>query len=478
MKIIIVGAGFTGVQLAKRLVSEKNDVVLIDNDEETVRHLSDRVDCLVVQANGNSLETLESAGIAKADALVALTESDELNMITCSLVDSVYPDVFKIARVRNDEYYANSKLLAAQKWLENTSRPPLYGIDVMVHPDVEAAKIIVAAYEHGAVAEVMEFEDSPYAIASLDIEAGSSLEGILVQAIKPLVPFRFLITVVSHNGESFLPRGDTKLYAGDTLSLLLEKSQLPEFLKLAGTTGQKPIKRVALVGAGKVGSNVADGILKKSGATNFFSKVFDKRFKPKINLVIIEKDRELAKEAKAKFPEADVINADITDESFIFEEGDLSSYDLVIAATRNHELNIVTSAYFKAQGCSKSICLVTSSSYASITRNIGIDVVVPIKDTVVDTIMSHLRGKSVTGIHTLSEGSFEVVEYELPKNSKADGKALKDLRSGDETFLILLVNKGESYGIADGNTVLSGGDKLVFIADVKDTKHVLDKFGD
>ena len=150
----------------------------------------------------------------------------------------------------------------------------------------------------------------------------------------------------------------------------------------------------------------------------------------------------------------------------------------MIAATRNHELNIVTSAYFKAQGCSKSICLVTSSSYAAITRNIGIDVVVPIKDTVVDTIMSHLRGKSVTGIHTLSEGSFEVVEYELPKNSKVDGKALKDLRSGDETFLILLVNKGESYAIADGNTILSGGDKLVFIADVKDTKHVLDKFGE
>ncbi|MBR6216060.1 MAG: potassium transporter TrkA, partial [Spirochaetaceae bacterium] len=116
--------------------------------------------------------------------------------------------------------------------------------------------------------------------------------------------------------------------------------------------------------------------------------------------------------------------------------------------------------------------------YAAITRNIGIDVVVPIKDTVVDTIMSHLRGKSVTGIHTLSEGSFEVVEYELPKNSKADGKVLKDLRSGDETFLILLVNKGESYAIADGNTILSGGDKLVFIADVKDTKHVLDKFGE
>ena len=108
MKIIIIGAGFTGLQLAKRLVSEKMDVVLIDNDEETVRHASNSVDCLVIQANGNNLNTLEQAGISKADALIALTKSDEINMITCSLVDSVYPDIIKIARVRNYDYYSNS----------------------------------------------------------------------------------------------------------------------------------------------------------------------------------------------------------------------------------------------------------------------------------------------------------------------------------------------------------------------------------
>ena len=205
--------------------------------------------------------------------------------------------------------------------------------------------------------------------------------------------------------------------------------------------------------------------------------MFDKKLKSHIHLVIIEKDRKLAKEAAARFPEVTVYNADITDESFV-EEENLSNFDLVIAATRNHELNIVTSAYFKAKGCSKSICLVTSSSYAPITHNIGIDVIVPIKDAVVDTIMSHLRGKSVTGIHTFSEGTFEVVEYELPKNSKVCGISLKDLRSGVERFLILLINKGETYTIADGNTVLSGGDKLVFIADVDDTKHILEEFGD
>ena len=109
MDIVIIGAGFTGVQLAKRLISEKNEVVLIDNDEETVRHASNSLDCSVIHADGNSLETLEDAGIAKADALVCVTSNDEVNMITCSLVDAVYPEVLKIARVRNFSYYMNTE---------------------------------------------------------------------------------------------------------------------------------------------------------------------------------------------------------------------------------------------------------------------------------------------------------------------------------------------------------------------------------
>ena len=153
MKIIIVGAGFTGTQLARRLIQEKNDVVLIERDEDTARHVSNRLDCLVIPGNGNNLAALKEAGIAKANALVMLTESDEVNMITCSLVDSVYPDVIKIARVRNAEYYAD-----LPEELIN-SENPIYGIDFMIQPDQEAASAIVNAVEHGAVTEVLEFED-------------------------------------------------------------------------------------------------------------------------------------------------------------------------------------------------------------------------------------------------------------------------------------------------------------------------------
>ncbi|MFC2282285.1 MAG: NAD-binding protein, partial [Treponema socranskii subsp. buccale] len=133
MRIVIIGAGFTGVQLAKLLINEKNTVAIIDNDENNVRHVSNQLDCTVMLADGNDLETLEEAGIAKADALVCVTENDEVNMITCSLVDAVYPDIVKIARVRNYAYYVNTA--AAKKSHADSfggKHRPLYGIDYMI----------------------------------------------------------------------------------------------------------------------------------------------------------------------------------------------------------------------------------------------------------------------------------------------------------------------------------------------------------
>ncbi|MBP5448022.1 MAG: NAD-binding protein, partial [Treponema sp.] len=136
MKIVIVGAGFTGRQLAKKLINERNEVVLIDNSEEVVRHASKSLHCDVKEMDGNNLENLEEVGIGKADALVCVTANDEVNMITCSLVDSVYPDILKIARVRNFSYYMNTAA-AVKKHAETFSgkHRPLYGIDFMVNPD-------------------------------------------------------------------------------------------------------------------------------------------------------------------------------------------------------------------------------------------------------------------------------------------------------------------------------------------------------
>ena len=170
MKIVIVGAGFTGRQLAKKLINERNEVVLIDNSEEVVRHASNSLDCDVKEMDGNSLANLEEVGIGKADALVCVTSNDEVNMITCSLVDSVYPDILKIARVRNFSYYMDTAA-AVKKHAETFTgkHRPLYGIDYMINPDIEAAEAVVHAVESGAVSDVVTFENSEYEISRITI---------------------------------------------------------------------------------------------------------------------------------------------------------------------------------------------------------------------------------------------------------------------------------------------------------------------
>ena len=316
MKVIIIGAGFTGIQLAKRLIADQNDVVLIEKDEETVRHASNRLDCMVIHANGNSLDTLIEAGIAKADALVALTESDELNMITCSLVQSVYPKVLKIARVRNEDYYPQETSITKKE------QRALYGIDFMVHPDFEAASAIVSAVEHGAITDVLELEDSPYEVARVTIERGCKLEGITLQNIKHLTKLNFLIAYVEQNGETFMPTGSTILQPESRIGILANKNIMKEVFELCGSKTQE-IKKIALVGAGRIGTLIAEHLIEKPAKQSLFSKLITGHKQHSQDFVIIDDDEQKAKNASERFQSATIYKADITDESFI-EEEDLS----------------------------------------------------------------------------------------------------------------------------------------------------------
>lgn len=471
MKIIIIGAGFTGTQLAKRLIAEKNDVVLIDSNEETVRHASNRLDCLVVQANGNSLETLEEAGIEKADALIALTESDELNMITCSMVDTVYPDIMKIARVRNYDYYADAQKTYAAK----TNHRPLYGIDYMVHPDVEAAEAIVTAVEHGAVTDVIDFENSPYELTCITIENGSRLAGVVVQNIRQMTQSHFVLAYVEQDTVATLPVGSTVLRAGDRLGIVTSPEDLPEFLELCGSKVRK-LNKIILVGAGRIGSIIAERLITHK-KQNFLEKFIGIKHKAAQQFVIVETDEKKAKTASEKFPDATVYNVDITEEGFL-EEENLQSFDLAITATHNHDQNLITAAYLKSMGIERTVCLVANESYSVIGRQLEIDVSVPIKDTIIDTIMSHLRGKDVRSIHNVSDGDLEIAEVEITEDAAVAGKALKDVAVPGK-FLILLVKASSAaeYTVPDGNTILNPHDHVVLISVQTESIRILEMFG-
>jgi len=283
------------------------------------------------------------------------------------------------------------------------------------------------------------------------------------------------MTLKEEDEKTFLPTGSTVLKAGSRIGFVLRKGDLPEFLHLCGSK-MDVLKKIALVGAGRIGTGIAEQLIVRK--KHFFPfSFFGKKEKTSQEFVIIEADSKRAKEASARFASATVYNADVTDESFI-EEEDISSFDLVIAATNNHELNMITSAYMKTLGVKKAVCLVQSGNYAAIARNIGIDVAVPIKDAVVDTILSHLRGKGVTGIHTLAEGEFEIIEAVLPPSAPVLGKELKEVAVPGSFIILLVQEQGtKRFVVPYGNTIFEAGDRLVMLTHTKDVQRTMDLFG-
>ncbi|MDR3311966.1 MAG: NAD-binding protein [Spirochaetaceae bacterium] len=488
MRIIIIGAGFTGVQLAKRLISEKNNVAIIENDGELVRRVSNRLDCMVVNADGNSLQALEDAGIAKADALVALTESDEVNMITCSLADAVYPKCLKIARVRNYGYYVNTRnIRTVHAEAFSGDRRPLYGIDHMVHPDVEAAEAVCRAVQHGAVTDVLAFHDAEYVLTRITVEAKSRLDGARVLDLRQISDRQCLVAYIESQDKAGLPSGATVIHAGDVLGMLTLPDSIPHFLGLCGSRAEA-INKIALVGAGRIGTIIAERLVQHRGGV--FSRLFKTRFFRQ-QFAIIDNDEAMAKAASERFPSASVFRADVTDEAFLDEEG-IASYDLVICVTHNHELNMVVAGYLKSLGVRKTIALVASAEFAEISRKIGSDVAIPLKDAVVDTILSHLRGKSVTGIHTVSSGGLEIIEFEVPEHAPVCGKTVKEIAVPGAFVLLLIQKQGAAaetpaegahsgvaaaYAIPVGDTAIDAGDRLILGVNTDNAAKVLALLG-
>jgi len=310
MHIVIVGAGNTGTQLAKYLINEKHDVSIIESNEYRAKHASNRLDCIVVHNSGNDLSALKNSGITKADALVCVTESDEINMIICGLATSQLTNksgkLLKIARVRNVDYLN----------LGHFDGNNVLGIDYLIHPGMEVAHSIIKAIEHGVIGEIYSFSDTPYEMGSIDIGEGSAMDGLSLVDYRNLVTYESLVTLVERGDEVMLPSGSTVLKSGDHIHILADGKYLPDIYKIAGDV-QKPIRKIGIVGGGELGSLIAEGLLNKND--NRFSLLKFLSLKNQ-RIVIIEQDAKLCGELAARFPSALILNEDISDESFVNEE--------------------------------------------------------------------------------------------------------------------------------------------------------------
>lgn len=451
MNIIILGAGKVGFHLARQLIHEDKQVTIIERDSHRAKQVSNQLDCIVINDEGNNLEVLKQAGLEKADYFISVTESDELNMIACGLASSSFSNIFTIARVRNIDY--------SQSAMSSRS---LMGINQIINPEIEAAKEIAKSVEYGAMSNVLQFNNTELQMLNLTVPRDSALIGQTLLQINQSIDVAFLAPIVMRDGDYLIPDGNTKFKENDLVYIIAAEKDFGTLFN----SFDKPIvsiKKVAIVGCGNLGCYVADFMDSNlEEETGFIGKLFSKITKIRNKkLHLIDSDYEQCKYLSDRFPQAQVSHADITSEE-VWDDGLLKGYDLVITSTGNQELNLITSMYSKKVGVKRSISLVRTRAYKQIAESLGIDVSVSINNVLVSTILKIIRKGNIKSIYNISGSPYEIIEFELSQTSSLSYQQIKNLKLPKET-LIIHVTRGETNIIPHGALALEPNDLVVLI---------------
>lgn len=434
MNIVIVGAGEVGTHIASQLVSEQKDVVIIEKDPESAARASSMLDCLVITGEGSNVDVLKQAGASKADIFIAATSIDEVNMISCFVAGSTFDTPVKIARVRNVDYMRKGLLKNAA-----------IGIDYLVNPEIEAAFDIVQTVLHGATSGIFAFQGTNAQLRDFLVKEDSVFNGVLVKDIRSIIDQKFIIAGVLRQEQLYIPHGDFQILTGDHIYIAALGKSFNKILARAGMTVDK-LKRIVLVGGGLIGKHVA-GMLIEDGK----------------DVRIIEKDYEKCKELSALYPEATVINGNISDRD-VFEEENIAYTDAIITTTQSEELNILAGVYAKGKGVKRAVALIDKLNYISLASNLGIDSCISAKMSSVDAILKFIRKGNIKNVYTIFEGQAEAIEFIVTKNKKIIGKKLMELKL-PEGCLIITIKRNRKTIIPDGSFVIDEGDSIIaFVA--------------
>lgn len=435
MNIVIVGAGEVGTHIASQLVAEQKDVVIIEKDPECAARASNMIDCLVVTGEGSNVDVLRQAGAENADIFIAATSVDEVNMISCFVAGSAFNTPIKIARVRNVDYMRDGLL-------KNSS----IGIDYLVNPEIEAAFDIVQTVAHGASSGIFAFQGTNAQLRDFLVKDDSIFNGVLVKDIRSLIDQNFIIAGVLRNEMLHIPKGDFQILTGDHIYIVALGKSFNKILTRAGMTVDK-LKRIVLVGGGLIGKHIA-GMLIEDGK----------------DVRIIEKDYERCKELSSIYPEATVINGNISDQD-VFEEENIAYTDAIITTTQSEELNILAGVYAKSKGVKRAVALIDKLNYTTLATNLGIDSCISAKLSSVDAILKFIRKGNIKNVYTIFEGQAEAIEFIVGgSNQNIVGKKIMDLKL-PAGCLIITVQRHRKTIIPTGSFVIEEGDSLItFVA--------------
>ena len=440
MNIIVVGCGKVGRMLASKLNSEGHNVTMVDQDGARVKSFVSKYDIMGVVGNCATHTTLEEAGIKKADIMIAVTGSDELNMLSCVIANK-YNGVRTIARVRDNAYFDDASYLRDE-----------LGLALIINPEYNTAKEIASILNFPSAISVEPFFGGKVEILKFKLPEGNNLVGKTVKDAAATYKLKVLFAVVERGDDVFIPGGDFAFEERDIISVVTTHRTAITFFKKIGVDTEAA-KSVMILGGNQTGYYLAD-MLENSG----------------MDVKIIEKDYDTCVRLANDFESLTVINADPADKDVLFEEG-LSRADAFVALTQKDEDNILLSLFAKNAGNKKVITRIERVDYDGIIDNFDIDSIVSPRDMTSDIVTRYVRGMvgkrgdEMHALYNLIPGVVEVCEFKITGESSIVGKPLYELNGKLKAgVLIAAIRRGGSIILPRGGDSILVGDSVIVVA--------------
>lgn len=436
MKIVVVGAGEVGFNIAARLVGEGHDVVLVERDETVLNRATEGLDIQGLRGHGARPRVLEEAGIADADMLVAVTDSDEVNMVACLNAAILgRPSIIKIARVR-DQSYLDPRIFGDAR----------VAIDLAINPERVSADKILGLLRFPDVIEMAEFAEGRVMVVGVEVGPLSPLAGLrLVDLPDREFGVEVLIAAIRRDDRVIIPRGTDVILPGDDVYLAVPADEIEAVL---GTVGIKvhPVTRVAIFGGTRIGRFLAADLAERG-----------------IKAKIFEPDPTAARWLSEKLSGTVVVQGRPTDAALLTEEN-VGEMQAVVACGRDEEVNVMSALLARRMGAARIIATTNRSDYQPLIKAIGFDVCISPRLLAVNSIMHFIRHGRVVAVRALGDDQqAEALEFEAQLTSDAVGTPLRDLKLPMGVVIAALI-RGETVLIPRGQTVIQEGDHVLVVA--------------
>jgi trk system potassium uptake protein TrkA len=446
MKIVILGAGQVGGSVAESLVSEQNDITVVDLEPQRLRVLQERLDLRTVIGSGSHPSVLTEAGIEDADLLVAVTQSDETNLVACRIAARMFNVPRRIARVRATDYLANERVLGEEG----------FDVDLSICPEQVLTDYIVKLVEFPEALQVLDFAGGKVSLVAVRAYSGGPLVGHPLKDLRRHMPrIDTRIVAIFRGDHSIVPDGDTVIEPGDEVFCLAASEHIREVMRELRRM-DRAVKRVMIAGGGNIGLRLAMAL------------------EDRYSVRVIEHNKRRCELLAARLGEALVLNGDTTDEELL-EDENIAEMDLFVAVTNDDENNIMSSLLAKRMGARRVVALINRRSYVDLLQSGQIDIAISPAQATIGTLLAHVRRGDVVAVHSLRRGAAEALEAVV--HGDRESCRLTDRRV-DELDLppgttIGAVVRGDQVIMAHHDTVIRAEDHvIVFVTDKKNLPRV------